>query len=151
MTNDNNPTLYMPLAQALDASGQPAAMRRDTAPEDCDHAGQTWSQDLAMRCTRCGIHLFLPPRVLAHVPGPTANHMYQLWRAAGWPEFWDGAWVGTVPRVAIPAFDHIGGIPVTPERRAGFDALAATFELEAEAKVENDSASASASEGAPPV
>lgn len=119
----------VPLLQAMDAAGRPVPLANDTLAANCDHAGQTWSQDFDLRCTRCGSPLFLPASRLARIDGRILERMYLLWRAAGWPYWWDGAWLSEAPRVAHPYFSAVGGIPVEPERREPFDDLAASFVL----------------------
>jgi len=124
----------IPIAVGFNADGSPQtarelAERQLRDPADCDHAGATWSSNLAMRCPRCGSAMFLPPRLLAYLPAATLAAMDLLWCAAGWPE-WRGAdWFilpefWTVEQLYI--FSHCGGIPVRHDRRQQFlDALLA--------------------------
>lgn len=54
-------------------------------PEQCNHAGQTWSTELGERCSRCGVRLFAAPSVLANLPAATINVMHRVWQDAGYP------------------------------------------------------------------
>lgn len=117
----------VPLMQAMDPHGRPAPLVHDTLAANCDHAGQTWSQDFDLHCTRCGSPMFLPASRLARIDGRSIWRMYLLWHAAGWPQWWNSAWDGDAPRAAHPYFVAFGGIPVEPERREAFDDLAASF------------------------
>jgi len=95
------------------------ARRQRIDPAGCDHAGSTWSSNLAMRCPRCGAAMFLPPRLLAYLPAATISAMDLLWSAAGWPEWYGQAW-SILPEhwtiVEHPLFAHCGGIPVRHDR-----------------------------------
>lgn len=91
------------------------------APEDCDHAGEDWSTDLGIRCSRCGARLFAPPRHLARRPRAVLEEMYRLWTAAGWPH------VVTEPCscerwtvIQHPLFSHVGGLAVRADKLASF-------------------------------
>lgn len=119
----------LPLTQAFDPHGAPAPLANDTLTLDCNHTGQTWSQDFDLRCTRCGCRLFLPPRYLAYRAARELEHAYLLWRAAGWPQWQNSTWYAYEdwPRVAHPLYAAVGGIPVNPARRAEFAALAQAF------------------------
>ena len=119
----------VPLMQAMDATGRLALLIYDTLAVNCDHAGQAWSQDFDLCCTHCGAPLFLPARYLAHIDGRIIRRMHLLWRAAGWPQWWNSAWCGDAPRAAHPYFAALGGIPVEPARQEAFDDLAAAFVL----------------------
>ena len=93
------------------------------APSHCDHAGATWSSNLAMRCPQCGSSMFLPPKYLAHRPAATISAMDLLWSAAGWPEWGTDAWRILPERWTIeaqPLFDHCGGLPVREDRRVQY-------------------------------
>ena len=82
----------VPIVTAFDRDGKPVPLRGDLEPEQCDHAGASYSASLALRCPRCGIPMFLPPRKLAHLPGDIVDVMHDLWAAAGWPEWWRDGW-----------------------------------------------------------
>jgi hypothetical protein len=103
------------------------ALRQRIAPDDCDHAGAYWSSNLDMRCPRCGIPLFLPPRYLANRAWPEIGVMHQLWETAGWPE-WNGLAWNIIPTkwkiYEHPLFIHCGGLPVRNDREEKYyDAL----------------------------
>lgn len=109
----------------FDRDGTPVTSTGNLAPELCNHDGQTWSSDLGMRCTACGVRLFASPGVLAYRSRATVDAMYQVWQAAGWPHL-------SVPRfgriwiadnwtlLQHPLFAHIGGIPVRADKLAAF-------------------------------
>lgn len=90
------------------------AARARVDPATCDHAGASWSSNLAMRCQRCGSPMFLPPRLLAYLPAETIAAMDELWIAAGWPDWRGEAWHVNDHWTLHqhPLFDHVGGIPV---------------------------------------
>lgn len=90
------------------------AARARVDPAKCDHAGASWSSNLAMRCQKCGSPMFLPPRLLAYLPAVTIAAMDVLWSAAGWPEWRGEAWHINEHWTLHqhPLFDHVGGIPV---------------------------------------
>jgi hypothetical protein len=127
-TDGHGNTITAQVAQAMDAHGRPAPIANDTRATDCDHAGETWSQDFDLRCTRCGSRLFLPASRLAHRTARDIERMYLLWRAAGWPQWWNDAWDSDYPRVAHPLFAAFAGIPVAPDCEDAFEELAACYE-----------------------
>ena len=98
------------------------AARARVSPATCDHAGASWSSNLAMRCPKCGMPMFLPPRLLAYLPAETIAAMDVLWSAAGWPEWRGEAWhvneLWTLHQ--HPLFAHVGGIPVGQGYEDGF-------------------------------
>jgi hypothetical protein len=83
-------TFDVPVAVTFGPDGKPADLVGDVAPEDCDHAGQMWSDCLDLRCRRCGSRLFLPGRLLARRDEETLERMHAAWCAAGWPSFTGG-------------------------------------------------------------
>ncbi len=97
---------------------------------ECDHAGATWSSSLALICLRCGAPLFLPPRLLAHLPADVLNRMHEIWIAAGWPEWTSDAectrnhwWTNECWHIVEhPLFAALGGIPVRRDRRSHYNA-----------------------------
>lgn len=117
----------IPIIVNFDRDGGAVGYTGNWAPEDCDHAGQCWSSDMGVRCVRCGVRLFAPPRHLARRPRAEVDEMHRLWAAAGRPDlmgslFGRWAWVDTVTWVLIqhPLFDHAGGLPVRRELLASF-------------------------------
>ena len=113
-----------------DGSFQTAAALARTQridPIDCDHAGATWSSNLAMRCPKCGSAMFLPPRLLAYLPAAIIQAMDLLWSAAGWAEWRGESWSIIPDKWKIeqhPLFDHCGGLAVRNDRREEYyDAL----------------------------
>jgi hypothetical protein len=102
------------------------------APSTCDHAGATWSPSLVMRCPKCGSSMFLPPKLLAHLPAATISAMDLLWSAAGWAEWGTDAW--RIPPehwtiVEHPLFAHCCGLAVRNNRREQYyDALVSLAE-----------------------
>lgn len=103
------------------------ARRQRIDPIKCDHAGATWSSNLVMRCPKCGSSMFLPPRLLAYLPGAVIAAMNAIWSAAGWPE-WRGESWSIIPDkwtiMSHPLFDHCAGIPVRNDRlEKYYDAL----------------------------
>jgi hypothetical protein len=120
-------TLDIPLVVAFDRRGKPVDLVGDVEPENCNHAGATWSSNLDMRCPRCGSRLFLPPRLLAYLPEAVIERMNAAWEAAGWPAFSGGenpGWRITPDKWTLlddlPDFDHVGGLPVRCDRLATF-------------------------------
>ena len=112
----------IPIIANFDRDGGAVGHMGDKAPEDCDHAGQCWSGDMGVRCVRCGVRLFAPPRHLARRPRAVVEEMHRLWAAAGRPDlmgslFGRWAWVDTESWVLIqhPLFEHAGGLPVRRE------------------------------------
>ncbi len=108
------------------ASDLARAQRID--PSACDHAGATWSSNLAMRCPRCGAAMFLPPKLLKYLPAAAISAMDLLWSAAGWPEWRGLSWSIRPEHWQIapnaPFFDHCGGLAVRNDRREQYyDAL----------------------------
>jgi hypothetical protein len=108
------------------------ARRQRSDPGACDHAGATWSSNLAMRCPRCGAAMFLPPRLLAYLPAATISAMNLLWSAAGWPA-WSGESWSIIPAkwniMEHPLFVHCGGLPVRHDRTEKYyDALVSLAE-----------------------
>ena len=103
------------------------ARRPKIDPAVCDHAGATWSSNLAMRCPKCGSPMFLPPRLLAYLPADEIRKMDVIWSAAGWPEWRGESWFIIPDKWQIeeqPLFAHCGGLPVRQDRRQQFiDAL----------------------------
>jgi hypothetical protein len=95
------------------------ARRQRIDPADCDHAGATWSSNIALRCPKCGSPMFLPPRLLARLHGSVIAAMDAIWSAAGWPE-WHGESWSIIPDkwtiMSHPLFDHCDGIPVRNDR-----------------------------------
>lgn len=98
----------------------------DVTPEQCDHAGQTWSTDLGMRCTKCGVRLFAHLAILAYRSKDVVDEMHRLWQAAGYPHLSvmripGQAWVADGwTLVQHPLFAHIGGLPVRNDQLAEF-------------------------------
>ena len=95
-------------------------------PEQCDHAGESWSSELGVRCTQCGVRLFAAPRVLAYRSNDVIDAMHRAWQAAGWPVidgwpriYYSDRWV----LVEHPLFDHVGGLPVRYDKLAAFGAM----------------------------
>lgn len=95
----------------------------DRDPEACDHAGESWSSELGVRCTQCGERLFAAPAVLARRSHNEIEEMYCLWKAAGWPflngwprRYGSDRWV----IVEHPLFAHVGGLPVRCDKLSAF-------------------------------
>jgi len=129
----------IPIAAALNRDGRPIPVIGDLAPSQCNHAGATWSDNLALRCPRCRAPMFLPPRFLAHKTEDRIAAMYDLWRAAGCPPWYgrsvdhpEGHW-GIVPRfwriAQAQGFDDLGGLPVNLKKWDAFVIVRAEFEL----------------------
>ena len=123
-------TFDVPVAVAFGPDGKPVNLVGDVTPEDCNHAGATWSSCLDMRCPHCGSRLFLPVRLLAYLPETTIERMHAAWGAAGWPEFRGGdnpGWRGSPDKWKIlddlPDFDHVGGLAVRCDKLATFQAV----------------------------
>ena len=124
-------TFEIPIAVAFGPDGKPVDLVGDVEPQHCKHAGQTWSDCLDLRCTRCGSRLFLPPKLLSYLADDVIERMHAAWCAAGWPAFcggenpqWSivpGKWTLCDDR---PDFDHVGGLPVRNDRLATFQAVA---------------------------
>jgi hypothetical protein len=115
-------------ADGAELTAHDIARREQIQPEDCNHAGATYSSNLAFVCLRCRQPMFLPPRLLAYLPASTITAMQELWRAAGWPQ-WENQHWSIVPQhwtmTEHLLFDHCGGIPVRHDRQQQFqDALA---------------------------
>lgn len=130
--NINNQTV--PIIIGLDTHGAltaaDLAQRQLTNPADCDHAGSRWSDNLALRCPRCGAPLFLPPRLLAQLNASTLTAMHALWVAAGWPLWRGETWAAWPEHWTIephPLFAHTGGIAVRNDRLDQFRAVAQEF------------------------
>jgi hypothetical protein len=121
----------IPFVVAFGPDGKPADLVGDVEPENCDHAGQTWSDCLEMRCTRCGARLFLPGRFLARRPEEVLERMYAAWCAAGWPSFIGGQGAHWTDHGAgwqmlpLPDFQHVGGLPVRADKLEAFAAVTA--------------------------
>lgn len=119
-------TFDIPIAVAFGPAGGPVDLVGDLAPEACNHAGQTWSSCLDLRCGRCGSRLFLPGRLLAYLPEAQVERMHSAWCAAGWPAWRSGdtpGWrISDKWRVVddLRDFDHLGGLPVRCDRWATF-------------------------------
>ena len=120
-------TVDIPLVVAFDRNGKPADLVGDLEPENCNHAGATWSSNLDMRCPRCGSRLFLPPKLLSYLAEDVIERMHAAWCAAGWPEFRCGSTPGwsIIPDKwtvidDLPDFDHVGGLPVRCDKLATF-------------------------------
>lgn len=99
------------------------ARRQRIDPVDCNHTGATWSSNLDMRCPHCGSAMFLPPRLLAHLPAFAIWAMNLLWSAAGWPEWRGDAWSIIPDKWDLRShslFDYIGGLPVRHDRQWNF-------------------------------
>lgn len=98
------------------------AARQRIDPATCNHAGASWSSNLAMCCPKCGAEMFLPPRLLAYLSAETIAIMDELWSAAGWPEWHGESWSinehWTLQQ--LPLFDHCGGIPVRDDCKDRF-------------------------------
>jgi hypothetical protein len=109
--------------------------RDRSQPENCSHAGATWSQSLALVCPLCRQPMFLPPRLLAYLPASKITAMHELWRSAGWPEWYgqEKGWGEILDTwetlVQHPLFDHCGGIPVRLSRQQLFQNTLAEFDL----------------------
>ena len=92
-------------------------------PEDCDHAGQSWSGELGVKCACCNVRLFAAPAVLANLPAAVIDLMHQMWQDAGRPwlaKSWYGRRVayGNWTIVDHPLFGD--GLPVNNDRLAAF-------------------------------
>ena len=112
-------TFNIPVAVAFGPNGQPAELIGDVAPEHCDHAGARWSDNIDVRCPRCGSRLFLPPRFLARRAEAEIESMFAQWGRAGWPAFFDGAWHITPEYwtvIPMAAFAPLGGLAVRNDR-----------------------------------
>lgn len=98
------------------------ASKKRCDPVDCNHARASWSTNITTYCPDCGAAMFLPPRLLAHLPGDMIAVMDELWSAAGWPEWRGESWdVNERWRIAAhPLFDHCGGLPVRDDREFCF-------------------------------
>lgn len=111
------------------------AKRQRLDPAICNHAGATWSSNLAICCPQCGSAMFLPPRLLSYLPAATISAMDLLWSAAGWPEWLGESW-NIIPEhwtiMQLPLFDHCGGLPVRTGRLTKFEA--ALFSLDEDDK-----------------
>jgi hypothetical protein len=84
-------------------------------PAQCSHAGNSYSGDMCIFCAQCGVRLFLPPRLMAHLPARTIDKMYNLWSIAGKPEYFHRDWLVIEERwttVQHPLFESTGGLPV---------------------------------------
>lgn len=94
--------------------------RETVPPEQCDHTGYSYSANIALRCGKCGSPLFVPGRFLARRPAAEIARMHQLWRAAGWPEWHNGAWLLNEHWTLVqhPLFTALGGLPVREDRLA---------------------------------
>jgi DNA-directed RNA polymerase subunit RPC12/RpoP len=93
-------------------------------PEQCDHAGESWSSELGVRCTQCGVRLFAAPRVLAFKPHAVVEKMYRVWQAAGWPvlDGWLHSYIGDRwILIEHPLFAHIPGILVRKDKLGAFE------------------------------
>lgn len=123
--------LETPIVAALDRAGRPLPLAGDLEPKACGHAGAMWSNDLALRCARCGAPMFLPPRFLAYMTAERIDMMYGLWHTAGCPPWYpasvdhlNGSW-GIVPRywrmVDVVGFGQTGGLPVLLAQWQRFD------------------------------
>lgn len=113
--------LEVPIVPAIH-NGQFAELAGDRDPSACDHAGAGWSDNIELRCARCGAQMFLPPRVLANLPAETIEEMYRLWRLAGWPSYSGRRWHYDAERWTLldhPLFVALGGLPVRLDRLAG--------------------------------
>ena len=110
----------VPIVAAF-VNGQPAPLIGDTVVSACDHRGATWSSEFALYCHKCGARLFLPPRLLAHLPEQQIEQMATLWHLAGCPPWYGDHW-GITPGywtiIAVPTFAMTGGLPVLNTRRA---------------------------------
>lgn len=95
-----------------------ANKRQRVDPADCNHACASWSTNISTYCPDCGAAMFLPPRLLAYLPGDVLAEMDELWSAAGWPEWHGESWhVNDYWRIVEhPLFDHCGGLPVRIDR-----------------------------------
>lgn len=104
-------------------------------PVACAHADATWSSNLALRCPLCGSPMFLPPRLLAHLPAATIAAMDVLWCAAGWPEWRGDGWLINSEHliVEVALFNQCDGIPVRHDRRQHFIDALLTLAVDGEA------------------
>jgi hypothetical protein len=109
--------------------------RRRILPEECDHAGASWSPNLVVLCPHCRAHMDIPPRFLARRPASDLTTMHELWRAAGWPEWVSdngrSGWNAPAEYWQImdhPLFAGMGGIAVRHDRVFQFTALVREFE-----------------------
>lgn len=131
----------VPVVAAFGSGSQPAGwgpvdVTGEIEPHKCDHAGATWSSDLALRCPKCGIPLFVPGRFLAFRHALAVALMHDMWRAAGCPPWYGAGW-GTNPQpwqrrgaadgemdswqiYQIAGFDELGGLPIMQSRKAAF-------------------------------
>jgi DNA-directed RNA polymerase subunit RPC12/RpoP len=93
-------------------------------PEQCDHANESWSSDLGVRCTQCGVRLFAAPRVLEFRSWEVINEMHRIWQSAGWPilDGWPSGYIGDRwILIEHPLFAHIQGIPVRKDKLSAFE------------------------------
>jgi len=119
---DGADVIDIPLVVAFDANG-PCSLTGDTIPENCDHAGYSWSDCLDIRCGRCGARLFIPARHLANRSEQELEDMHALWVRAGWPRWNSDHWYAHPARwtiIAHPLFDHLGGLAVRNDRLDSF-------------------------------
>jgi hypothetical protein len=116
----NGVAVAVPIVVAF-VAGQPAPVIGATIASACDHHGATWSSDFDMRCPFCGVRLFLPPRLLAHLPEQWIEQMDALWHAAGCPPWYGDHW-GITPGywtiLPVRQFAMTGGLPALNERVA---------------------------------
>ena len=87
-------------------------------PGDCSHEGACWSSCCVLHCPRCGVCLFLPPRLLARLEPAVIMVMRRCWLDAGGPHYGRRGWAtgGAWPVQDQVLFEQLGGIPVAPHR-----------------------------------
>lgn len=116
----------IPIVVSFRRDGIPVTEVGDLEPATCNHAGETWSSDLSMRCTQCGVRLFASPEVLAYRSAAVVEQMYKMWQAAGWPHlyvplFGRVMWItDNWELIQHPLFAHIGGLSVRRDKLDAF-------------------------------
>jgi|GEM_PF-1190393 len=113
-------------------SARDLVQRQRIDPAQCDHAGCCYSSSLALNCPKCGIPLFIPPRLLGYLPASVVTAMHELWIAAGWPAWQGHHWSILAERwtmIEHPLFVHCCGIPVRNDRRDLFERTLEEFDL----------------------
>jgi hypothetical protein len=117
-------TARLPVAVALNGNGPrflvgPELIR----PEECDHAGYSWSEVFRLRCGRCGAPMVLPARVIARRTPDHIEEMARAWERAGKPAFrhrrtgdailvmWADEALENGVMLEHPLFAHLGGLP----------------------------------------
>lgn len=114
-------TVHIPTVINFQKAGAPAPTPR--TPEDCDHAGQSWSSELGVRCACCGVRLFASPAVLANLSAATVSVMYLMWKDAGWPwltRSWHGRRVACGDWTIVDHSLFPDGLPVRNDHLVAF-------------------------------